>query len=447
MAPPHLNPFPCVELGETRFLVDKSRPVAFLQSDDSARFATWPDAPLPRHTATARLVTAPNAVWVVYEEATADAIELPWSTAVRLREDGSAAAIDIGKLSVIGADSAGIWASTRSSPSPEPLPGEDEDAEVPSFDGTGLPLESWDDFQKHEEHWYREGEGTFSDLTTVGTTDEMEDDATVSYGWFAYPPGARPEPATRLDPLPAPGPSAPARLVRFGADGGIDTLTVDRTVAGIEQIGDQTVITFFPTNPVGQLDEDLDAIRYSYPRSQIVVDFTARIPSALAVGDYEATVVPTEDWEESWADDAPDEDPAAEEHDRIDLAGVDGIAWALAQLSPEDVQAAVHRVVEQLEWLAEPNTIWTSRDDRVHLVESPYRDVNIEVSGEWPDIVVTVEFRHREYSDALYRRRYNVFDLTGRPNESEYLTVYLEEDIATGNHPSESGGVIELRDA
>lgn len=214
--------------------------------------------------------------------------------------------------------------------------------------------------------------------------------------------------------------------------------------------GAPAVITFFPTNPVGTLDEDLGAISYSYPQSQIVVDFTAGIPSKLSVNDYEASVLPTEEWEESWADDALDGTSESDERDHVDLTGVDGIEWALAPISPEDVQVAVRRVVERLERLerlAEPNTIWTRRDDKVHLVESPYQDVKVRVSGDWPDMVVTVEFRHREYSDALYRRRYNVFDPTGRPIDSEYLTVYLEEDIATGDHPSENDGVIELPDA
>ncbi len=72
---------------------------------------------------------------------------------------------------------------------------------------------------------------------------------------------------------------------------------VDRTVAEIEQDGARTVITYFPTNPVGTLDPDGDAISYSYPKNQIIADFTDGLPSTLAVGDYEATALPTDDWD------------------------------------------------------------------------------------------------------------------------------------------------------
>jgi hypothetical protein len=214
-------------------------------------------------------------------------------------------------------------------------------------------------------------------------------------------------------------------------------------VAGIEQVDTRTVITFFPTNPVGTLDEISGAISYSYPRSQIVVDFTTGIPSALSVDDYQPTALPAAGWAENWEDAELDEVLESDAHDHVDLTGVDGIEWALAKLSPEEIRRAVARVVEQFEWLAKPNAIWTRRDDQVHLVESPCQDVRVRVSGDWPRTVVMVEFRHREYSDALYRRRYNVFDPTGRPIDAEYLVVYLEEDIATGDHPGEHGGVIE----
>lgn len=440
-----MNSFPPVELGGTRFLIDKRRPVAFLQSGDKNQFVTWPNAPLPRRTATARLATSPNAVWVVYEEDALDPGELARSTAVRISADGMATGVDIGPLTVVGVDSAGIWATKRSWPAPEPLPGEEEFEEAPSFDAAGLPLESWHDFQRQEELWHQGREGTFPDVLTAGATDSFgNDDDAASYGWFAFAPGESPEDSgTRFAPPAAPGPSASAELVRFTSDGRIDTLSVDRTVAEIEQVGTRTFITFFPTNPVGTLDEVSGAISYSYPRSHIVVDFTAGIPPALSVDDYQATALPTEDWDENWEDDELDEVSDNGARDQVDLTGVDGIEWALAQLDPEDIQVAVNRVVGQFEWLAKPNTIWTRRDDQVHLVESPYQDVSVHVSGDWPRTAVMVEFRHREYSDALYRRRYNVFDSTGRPIDAEYLTVYLEEDIATGDHPAEHGGVIE----
>lgn len=436
-----------------RFLIDRERPVAVLRGDDSERVVTWPDAPLPARASTARLVAAPDAVWVVYEAYVPDSAGLVWSTAVRIGADGSAVGVDIGRLSVIGADSEGIWASPAPWPAPEPYPGDGDVEEPASFDSEDLPVESWEDFQKDEDDWrmgelsrHRDGrvDGvyTLSQLAELGDEDEGEH----SYGWFASAPGSDPgEAATRLAPPPAPGPSAPVELVRFGGDGRVDPLTVDRTVAEVAQDGSRTVFTFFPTNPVGTLDQETDSISYSYPQSRISVDLTDGVPSALTVGDHEAAAVPADD-EECWDDDTAGEAAEPDARDLVDLATVSGIDWAPAQLSADDIQAAVRDVVEQLEWLARPNTIWTRRDDRIHRVESPYRDLAVRASGDWPETQVTVEFRHREYADALYRRRYRIFDPAGRPIDREYLTVYLEEDIATGHHPAARDGVIEFPD-
>lgn len=111
MSSARLNPFPAVEVDDVRILVDRKRPVAVLQSDDSSRFVTWPHAPLPPAAASARLVTAPGAVWVVYEEAADRFPDLPSCTDVRIGVDGAASGVIIGRLQVIGADSDGIWAS------------------------------------------------------------------------------------------------------------------------------------------------------------------------------------------------------------------------------------------------------------------------------------------------------------------------------------------------
>ncbi len=437
-----------------RFLIDRERPVAVLRGDDSERVVTWPDAPLPSRASTARLVPAPDAVWVVYEAYVPDSAGLVWSTAVRIGVDGSAVGVDIGRMSVIGADSEGIWASPAPWPAPEPYPGSD-DVEAPaSIDSEDLPVESWEDFQKDEDDWRRDvlsrhrnrrlhGVYTLSQLAELGDEDEGEH----SYGWFASAPGDDAgEPATRLAPPPAPGPSAPVELVRFGRGGRVEPITVDRAVAEVAQDGSRTVFTFFPTNPVGTVDPETDSIGYSYPQSRISVDLTGGVPAALAVGDHEAAAVPMDD-EECWDDDdAAGEATEPDARDRVDLATVSGIDWAPAGLSAEDIEAAVRDVVEQLEWLARPNTIWTRRDDRLHRVESPYRELAVRASGDWPETLVTVEFRHREYADALYRRRYRIFDTAGRPIDRQYLTVYLEADIATAHHPAARDGVIEFPD-
>ncbi|WP_348788568.1 hypothetical protein [Leifsonia sp. NPDC080035] len=449
MVSPQLDPFPPVELGGVRFLIDRNRPVAFLRNADEERFVTWPDAPLPLHPATGRLVTAPDAVWVVYEADSNEPGERVWSTAVRIDPDGSASAVEIGQLTVIGADSSGIWASGRPWPWPERLSRElispiDGDEGAWDFDSPDLPLESWEEFQKDQARWQREQERELLKPRTVNARERVEGDDADSHGWFAFAPNESPDQQrVPLEPPPAPGPSSAVELVRFGVDGHIDTITVDRTVARIEQVGGRTLMTFFPTNPVGRV-EPSGSLGYSYPRNQIVVDFSAGVPSTLAVEDFAATALLSEEWDPIRVDDAPEQTVAS---DRVDLTGVGGITWAPAQLSNADIQIAVDRVVEQLERLTEPTKTWTRRDDQVHLVESPYLDLKVGVSGDWPEIVVTVEFRNREHSRTLFRRRYRVFDANGRPVDSRYLTVYLEEDIATGSHPPERDGVIDLPDA
>ena len=196
-------------------------------------------------------------------------------------------------------------------------------------------------------------------------------------------------------------------------------------MAALEQEDSLIVVTFFPTNPVGTVEHDGSVLSYSYPMSRIVLDFSSGLPLTLAVAEYEATALPlAEEWEEMWNDESLRDSDMPEE-DRIELESVPGIDWAPAEISRDAIEAAVNNLVEQLEALAEPSTVWTRRDDRVHVV---------------------VEFHHREYSDALYRRGYRVFDASGRPIGRQYMTVYLEEDIATGHHPAERDGVIEFLD-
>jgi len=437
-----MNPFPPVELGGVRALVDRDRPVALLRSGDAERFVTWPEAPLPPTTVSARLVGAADAVWVVYAEENASEAGAPaWCTVVRIGADGFTAGIDLGRLAVIGADSSGVWASPRPWTSPEDLDGDDDTA-PPSFEEyADLPLESRDAFAKLEGAW-RDEESAALRSRAMDALQSAEDDEQNAFSWFTTVSGRVPIPPERLTPPPPPGPSPAVDLVRFGADGSVERLTVDRTVMAIEQEGSLTLFTYFPTNPVATLQGS--SISYSYPLSRIAVDLAGGLPRALSVGDHDETPLSMEYWEGVWG--AFDAAEKAERPD-IDLTGVDGIEWPLAPIGPEEREAAVHRIVEQLEGLAEPHIVWTRRDDRVHRVESPYRELKVDVSAPWPDTVVSVEFRNREYPDTLFRRRYRVFDATGRPIPREYLTVHLEEDLATGDHPEPRDGVVEFPDA
>jgi len=63
------------------------------------------------------------------------------------------------------------------------------------------------------------------------------------------------------------------------------------------------------------------------------------------------------------------------------------------------------------------------------------------VVGSWPDTEVVVSFEHRAVPFLRLRRRYRVFDDAGYPIDRQYVTVYLEEDIATGQIASRRAAV------
>lgn len=437
---PRLNPLPPVEIAGVRFLVDRVRPVAVVRSSTSTRVVTWPDAPLPPTAAAPRLVAAPDAVWVVYQETeSSGSAELAWSTTVRVGADGAVFNVDIGRLAVIGADAAGVWASPRPWLTPESLSGEENvDAPAPSFEDVDFPLERWEEFRKHRDRLHDERLARM-EAEATRLARESETDSVV-FGWWSGELESPETPPRRLSVPPAPGPSPSVELLRFRPDGSIDTLTVDRTVALVQQNGGQTFFTYYPTNPVGTLRDNGGWVSYSYPLHRIVADFGDSLPSTLAVGDFEATELS----EDNWLDGSPEKTGDLAPADRVDLSGVTGVDWALAPLAAEEVDAAVNRIVEQLRSLAEPSTVWMRGDDCMHRVESPYHDLNVTVVGVWPHTTVDLRFRHREYSDAVYHRQYRVFDATGRPIDAPYLTVHIDEDIATRHHPEPRDGVIEL---
>ena len=60
---------------------------------------------------------------------------------------------------------------------------------------------------------------------------------------------------------------------------------------------------------------------------------------------------------------------------------------------------------------------------------------------------MVVSFEHTAVPFLRLRRRYRVFDEAGHPLDWRYVTVYLEEDIATGHIASRRAavdGVLEI---
>ena len=81
--------------------------------------------------------------------------------------------------------------------------------------------------------------------------------------------------------------------------------------------------------------------------------------------------------------------------------------------------------------LDEPHLVHTRRDDRWHRVQSEYADVEVHTEGAWPDLEVVVDFGYRPAPGRSFRRRTRVFDDAGAPIVAPYLSVYLDEDLAT----------------
>jgi len=91
--------------------------------------------------------------------------------------------------------------------------------------------------------------------------------------------------------------------------------------------------------------------------------------------------------------------------------------------------------------LADPVIGWSRGVDGPRRFRSAYRDVRVDVQGDWPATEVVVSFEHTAVPFLRLRRRYRVFDDTGRSVDHGYVTVYLEEDVATGHVPPRSAAV------
>lgn len=431
-----LDPLPPEVAGGVTFLVDRCRPVAVLRDASGVvRVVTWPDAPLPARSATARLYPAPGCVWVVYAE---DAMDDPAdpSTAVRIGADGQVDTCELGDLEAIGADDQGVWLSAAPYLAMEEgLPGgDDEELEEPD-EGAELPagppawvqhapVESWENFERArreaDEADAQAGTGKFFAIEPPqGAEGE-------SFGWFAYPPGQEREEPAPLPELPAPAPTGPAVLRRVRVDGEVDEVLASRVVSRVQVSGHSVLrLVFHPTGPVLSVDPDGRGYDVHYPQRVAEIDISDGLPANL---DLDALASQPGDEEED-----DEEEPAVDEGDRVDLSGIAGTRWAPRPLEAGQVAAAVEAVRAQYADLDQPHLVHTARDDRWHRVQAEYADLGVRVEGTWPHTEVVVDFIYLPAPGAPLRRRTRVFDDTGAPTVSPYLGVYLDEDLATTN--------------
>lgn len=433
-----LDPLPPVVVAGVTVLVDRARPVAVLRDGAGAvlRVVTWPDAPLPSASAAAWVLAAPGCVWVVYTDHSPDGSGPDMRTAVRVGLDGRVTGCELGSSAPLGTDDVGLWVG----PDPylamgygvaengdEPGDGGADDSGQDAAAGPppwldSAPVEPWEDFERAQREAY--------EATAAATADGLpalpEDLEGDSFGWFAYAPGDEPEPAAPLPEPPAPQPTGPVVLRRVDADGRAEEVVVSRVVSRVSSTGDGALrVVFHPTGPVLTPDGD-GGYGVHYPQRAAELDLSAGLPTGAV--DLDAlTSWPVDD------DEVEEDEPAVDEGDRVDLTGVVGTRWTPRPLDDDAVEAAVRAVYEQYAHLAEPQLVLTTRDDRWHRVQSPYADLAVRVEGTWPDTEVVVDFAYRPEPGRLFRRRTRVFDDAGVPWASPYLTVYLDETLATAD--------------
>lgn len=424
-----LDPLPPKVAGGVTFLVDRARPVAALRAaDGSVAVVTWPDAPLPAQAASPSVLTAPGCVWVVYAD---DSMDGPgFSTAVRVGADAQVSACELGLLGAIGADDQGVWLSPDPYLAMEGAPTggdyEEPEDDVEALEGPpawvrDAPVEAWEDFGRVE----REASDAHmeADVALFLDTASPKIEEGESFGWFAFPPGSEPPPPEAVPDPPPPTPTGPVTLHRVRADGEHEEMTVSRVVSRVDVTGDGVLsVVFHPTGPVYTADGDGGHF-VDYPQRVTEIDVRVELPGAV---DLDA--VPSQPFEN---EDEEEEEPPTHDADRIDLTGIAGTRWSLRPLSTGEVETAVEAVRAQYATLAEPNTVWTARDNNWHRVQSEYADVQITTAGPWPWTEVVADFTYRPAPDRAFRRRTRVFDDAGAPAVSQYLTVYLDEDLAT----------------
>jgi hypothetical protein len=461
-----LEPLDAVEVGDTTIVIDRRRPVAALVSGSGTRFVTWPDAALPAGAPTATVVPAGDGAWVVYAEEAFT--RLPTCTAVRVDVGGTAWSVDLGQRAVVGVEAEAIWGGDPRDPAT--WDGADRDAdpvtEAPDIDS--LPQdESLDPF-------WPEGDDDDSLDDDAVDDEDSADDAVTFVGTLpvglVIEGGPQPEWFVAFDseddtelppsgPPPIPVPTPPTELVRFDADGS-HTIVVDHFADGVARDGDVLRIRVHPTGPRWVPDDTgwggQDVV---YEPVVVDVDCSAGLPDRVDIESLPTTPgTPDDPWFRSVFDRTADEDDLEDEYEavqarvgawsgRIDLEGVAGAQWVLAAPDEDAISAAVDRVRAMFASLDAPSAMWIRVTDAWSRRPSDYRNVAVVTEGTWPHTEVVVSFEHRSVRDLRLRRRYRVFDDSGRPIEHEYVTVYLEEDIATGDIPPRTearDGVLDI---
>ena len=462
-----LEPIDAVGVGDATIVPDATRPVAAVVTGDDVRWVTWPDAALPDGAVDEVGVLATDVgAWVVYgsREEVGDDLDEMSRTAVHVTPTGVTCAVDLGDRRVLGADVEGLWIGDPrdasmwmgededededlGDPEDDEAVEDDEDSDDPldGVDPETLPWAPSEPFWPSPEEWaatLAAGEEPEDDDPEL--LDDDDDDVRPRYFWSAgsdaddqddFPRRSGP-PADPAPPLPTP----PTELVLVRTDGSRTTIAVDHLVEDVRRTGSVLTIRYMPTGP-RRTPDPTGGLTYHYDAREVDLDVAAGLPSAVTTDDLPSRPASDED-ETSWEDEQERLEAArAPWTERFDLTDVEGAHWPLHDLDSAARERAVADLVDVFEALDQPGILWTRDHPEPRRSASDYRAVEVTVEGEWPATELVVSFEHRAVPYLRLRRRYRVFDDAGHVEDWTYVTVHLEEEIATGHIADRSDAV------
>lgn len=460
-----LEPIDAVGVGDATIVPDATRPVAAVVTGDDVRWVTWPDAPLPDGAVdeVGVLGTATGA-WVVYgsREEVGDDLDEMSRTAVHVTPTGVTCAVDLGDRRVLGADVEGLWIGDprdasmwmgededegSEDPEDDEAVEDDEDSDDPldGVDPETLPWAPSEPFWPSPEEWaatLAAGEEPEDDDPEL--LDDDDDDVRPRFFWSAgsdaddeddFPRRSGP-PADPAPPLPTP----PTELVLVRTDGSRTTIAVDHLVEDVRRTGSVLTIRYAPTGP--RLEPDASVFRsIVYVSREVDLDVSGGLPVTVTTDDLPSRPA-SDEGETSWEDEQERLEAAlAPWTERFDLTDVEGAHWPLHDLDAAARERAVADLVDVFEALDQPGILWTRDHPEPRRSASDYRAVEVTVEGEWPATELVVSFEHRAVPYLRLRRRYRVFDDAGHVEDWTYVTVHLEEEIATGHIADRSDAV------
>ncbi|NQW90075.1 hypothetical protein HQQ88_07175 [Curtobacterium sp. VKM Ac-2861] len=461
-----LDPADAVAVGDATIVPDATRPVAAVVTGDDVRWVTWPDAPLPDGAVDdVRVLATTDGAWIVYGS-NGDGDDAVSRSAVHVTPTGVTCAVELGDRRPHGADVDGLWIGD---PRPASMwDGEDDDVDVDAdaggsddsddadaaadaddpLDGVDpetLPWAPAEPFWPTPEEWA-------ATLETEAAAEHDHDDPellddeddggpyTWSIGFGDESDGFVPS----MEPLADPGPPLPTPatdLVLVRPDGSRATIAVDHLVEGVGREGSVLTVRYAPTGP-RRTPDSAGGLDYTYQYREVDVDLSDGLPTTITTDALPARTVDEDEDESSWeAEEARLEAARAPWIERLDLTGVEGARWPLHDTDDSTKAQAVAALVGVFESLAEPGILWTREHPEPRRAASAYRAVEVVVEGEWPATEVVVSFEHSDVPYLRLRRRYRVFDDAGHVEDWTYVTVYLEEDIATRDIPARDAAV------